>query len=83
MSNYKTYVKSHQEPLPWKWMAPESINYLHFNQKTDVWAFGITLWEIYSLGVSPYPGISWDVNFVKLLEQGFRLSRPEFDEYNL
>lgn len=48
--NYSVYAKKQHEPLPWRWMAPESLRRLEFTEKTDVWAFGITLWEIYSLG---------------------------------
>ncbi len=78
--NYTNYVKTQQEPLPWKWMAPESLRFMHFNEKTDVWAYGVTLWEIYSLGSTPYAGLCWDVNFVQMLERGLRLSKPEFEE---
>ncbi len=45
-----SYLKSHNEPLPWRWMSPESLRRLEFNEKTDIWAFGVAIWEIYSLG---------------------------------
>lgn len=41
--NYSQYVKKQQEPLAWRWMAPESLNRMEFTEKSDVWAFGITL----------------------------------------
>jgi len=47
---YQKYVKTSHEPLPWKWMAPESLAKMEFTSKSDVWSYGITLWEAYSLG---------------------------------
>lgn len=46
------------DPQVWRWMAPETLQKQVFNQKSDVWAFGVTLWEIYSGGTTPYPDIS-------------------------
>ena len=44
--------------LPVRWMPPESILYGKFSTEADVWAFGVTLWEIYSYGLQPYYGYS-------------------------
>ncbi len=78
--NYGQYVKSQQEPLPWKWMAPEALRLNTFDEKTDVWAYGVTLWEIYSLGCIPFSGISWDANFAAMLEGGLRMPKPQYEE---
>ena len=60
--------------LPIKWMAPEAIRYRTFTTKTDVWAFGVTMWETFSLGGTPYPAHR-NKEVLKLLESGERLQR--------
>lgn len=44
--------------LPVRWMAPESILYGKFTVETDVWAYGILLWEIFTFGQQPYSGLT-------------------------
>ncbi|XP_072015142.1 tyrosine-protein kinase ABL1-like [Amphiura filiformis] len=71
--------------FPIKWTAPESLAYNKFSNKSDVWAFGILLWEIATYGSSPYPGVELQHVYEKL-ERGYRMERPEgcpLDVYNL
>nr|AAH77278.1 Syk-prov protein [Xenopus laevis] len=60
---------------PMKWYAPESLNYHKFSSKSDVWSFGILMWEGYSYGLKPYPGMKGNEVTV-FIESGKRLESP-------
>ncbi|KAL7833899.1 hypothetical protein AOLI_G00288590 [Acnodon oligacanthus] len=48
------YTSSVGTKFPEKCSAPEVLNYINFSSKSDVWAFGVLMWEVYSLGKQPY-----------------------------
>ncbi|KJE96419.1 ephrin type-A receptor 4a [Capsaspora owczarzaki ATCC 30864] len=62
--------------MPVKWMAPESINYRTFTTATDVWSFGVCMWEIMSYGEKPYPQLQ-NSDVIDHLESGARLQCPD------
>ncbi|XP_074646910.1 hepatocyte growth factor receptor-like isoform X2 [Tubulanus polymorphus] len=63
--------------LPVRWMAPESFEKNIFDMKTDVWSYGVVLWELITRGVTPYPGVdNWDI--LKYLKEGRILPQPAY-----
>ncbi|XP_047187525.1 protein-tyrosine kinase 2-beta-like isoform X2 [Scophthalmus maximus] len=71
------YYKASISRLPIKWMAPESINFRRFTTASDVWMFGVCVWEIFSTAQQPF---SWLENgqVIIQLESGVRLPKPHF-----
>ncbi|OON22823.1 protein tyrosine kinase, partial [Opisthorchis viverrini] len=69
------YVDEFRERLPFRWMAPESLHDNRFSLKSDVWSFGIYLWELFSLGYTPYPGLSC-ADIDPWLAAGYRNAQP-------
>ena len=63
------------QKLPIKWMAPEAAMYDRFTSKSDVWSFGIVIYEIITYGKVPYPGMT-NGQVLKVLQQGYRMPRP-------
>uniref|UniRef100_A0A8C5AC14 Proto-oncogene tyrosine-protein kinase receptor Ret n=1 Tax=Gadus morhua TaxID=8049 RepID=A0A8C5AC14_GADMO len=80
-----SYVKRSKGRIPVKWMAIESLFDHIYTTQSDVWSFGVLLWETVTLGGNPYPGIAPERLF-NLLKTGYRMEKPEncSDEmYNL
>lgn len=72
------YVRKGDARLPLKWMAPETIFDRVYTIQSDVWSFGVLLWEIFSLGASPYPGVKIDEDFCRRLKEGTRMRAPDY-----
>lgn len=64
------------QKFPIKWTAPEALRENKFTSKSDMWSFGILLWEIYSFGRVPYPRIPL-TDVVMHVERGYRMEAPE------
>ncbi|XP_075943295.1 ephrin type-A receptor 3 isoform X1 [Anarhichas minor] len=79
-SNY--YRQKVATRVPIKWMAMESLSESVYTTKTDVWSFGVTMWEIVSRGRTPYPGVH-NHELLELLVSGHRLKPPEDCDHRL
>lgn len=71
-----SYVKRSKGRIPVKWMAIESLFDHIYTTQSDVWSFGVLLWEIVTLGGNPYPGIPPERLF-NLLKTGYRMEQPD------
>ncbi|KAL0119696.1 hypothetical protein PUN28_007856 [Cardiocondyla obscurior] len=71
----QSYYTASKCKLPIKWMAPESINFRRFTTSSDVWMFGVCMWEILMLGVKPFQGVK-NNEVIRKLENGERLALP-------
>ena len=70
------YEKTNRMEVPWKWMAPEYIFDDYFTLSSDCWSYGVVLWEIMSLGRTPYGYQLYD-KVAGMLESGYRLPCPQ------
>ncbi|AWO99734.1 putative platelet-derived growth factor receptor beta-like [Scophthalmus maximus] len=77
------YIARGNSFLPLKWMSPESIVQSIYSAQSDVWSYGVLLWEIFSLGGSPYPDLPMTQEFYSALKNGYRMSRPEHAPNNI
>eukprot|EP01117_Protostelium_nocturnum_P010334 TRINITY_DN3714_c0_g1_i1.p1 TRINITY_DN3714_c0_g1~~TRINITY_DN3714_c0_g1_i1.p1 ORF type:complete len:930 (+),score=203.69 TRINITY_DN3714_c0_g1_i1:208-2790(+) len=71
------YYKSDSVALPYKWSAPEVVGNNQSSTKSDVWSFGICMWEIFTGGMVPYAGQSNKEVVQSTLEDGCTLNRPK------
>lgn len=76
LSRYGIYTNTRTRKLPLRWLSIEAIRDNVYSSKSDIWAYGVVLWEIGTLGASPYPTIS-NSELIPFLISGNRLERPE------
>jgi hypothetical protein len=70
----KNDIKS---PVPVKWMAPESLFDRKVYPNSDIWSFGVLMWEVFTLGGNPYPSVPVE-NLFDYLKEGNRMSKPMY-----
>lgn len=68
------YRKTSKSPIPFKWLAPECLTELIFYTQSDVWSYGIFLWELFTLGQTPYPHVDTVKDLVTKIVAGYRVS---------
>jgi serine/threonine protein kinase len=78
--SYRGYVRSKEKQIPWRSMAPECFSgKIYFSFESDVWAYGVTLWEIFTVGDTPYSHLDApDERFVYSLKNGMNPGRPDY-----
>ncbi|XP_072877937.1 muscle, skeletal receptor tyrosine-protein kinase isoform X2 [Chlorocebus sabaeus] len=79
------YKANENDAIPIRWMPPESIFYNRYTTESDVWAYGVVLWEIFSYGLQPYYGMAHE-EVIYYVRDGNILSCPEncpVELYNL
>ncbi|XP_055592242.1 vascular endothelial growth factor receptor 1-like isoform X10 [Uranotaenia lowii] len=84
-SMYKNdnYKKKGEAPLPFKWLALECISDNVFSTYSDVWAYGIVLWEFFSLAKVPYPGMEANQDLYNKLRDGYRMEKPQYSTQDI
>ncbi|XP_071524539.1 tyrosine-protein kinase TXK isoform X2 [Panulirus ornatus] len=71
------YTGSGGAKFPIKWAAPEVLNFMRFSSKSDVWAFGVLMWEVFTCGKMPY-GRMKNAEVVEMVQNGRVLEQPRF-----
>eukprot|EP00051_Salpingoeca_urceolata_P021386 m.334896 g.334896 ORF g.334896 m.334896 type:complete len:2339 (-) comp19788_c0_seq2:77-7093(-) len=70
------YKKTSNDRVPVKWLAPESMSSKKYSFQSDVWSFGVLVWEVLTYGESPYPKLT-AVETALAVATGYRLSKPK------
>uniref|UniRef100_A0A8D8YNY4 receptor protein-tyrosine kinase n=1 Tax=Cacopsylla melanoneura TaxID=428564 RepID=A0A8D8YNY4_9HEMI len=70
------YERKSEGRLPIRWMSPEALYDNIFSVKSDIWSFGVLIWEIVTLGSTPYPGMA-AADVMKKVRDGYRLEKPD------
>jgi serine/threonine protein kinase len=76
IQNQEYYRKTTDGRLPVKWMAPEALFHRIYTNQSDVWSYGVLLWEIMTLGGTPYPSVPNMEQLFNLLQSGHRMEKP-------
>ena len=70
------YTSNGGAKFPIKWSPPEVLNYTRFSSKSDIWAFGVLCWEVFTCGEMPY-GRAKNPEVVDMVQRGQVLERPK------
>ena len=73
----QVYISKSDAPIPMRWMAPESLEDNEFSTASDVWSFGVLLWEMYNPSEIPYDNIKNTASLAIKIGKGLRLPIPD------
>ncbi|XP_065841906.1 fibroblast growth factor receptor 4-like [Oscarella lobularis] len=73
---FEYYRKKSKGAVPVRWTAPEALLYKVYTEASDIWSYGIVLWEIATLGGTPHPGIPVERLFSLFASSDYKMSRP-------
>jgi serine/threonine protein kinase len=71
------YYRSHNGVFPVRWTAPESMETMRFTRASDVWSFGIVMYEICTDGTKPYSALKNNQDVIVQVKSGYRMPKPE------
>jgi len=71
-----SYYKSDDNAIPFRWSAPEVLQYRKFSSMSDIWSFGVILWEMFSYGMVPYIGMT-NIDVSEKVISGYKMKQPE------
>jgi serine/threonine protein kinase len=74
------YKKNPRGKIPVKWTAPEALENRVFTTKSDVWSYGVVLWELFTYGHTPYPDVHLGQSYeaiISYLKEGNRMAQPD------
>jgi len=69
------YYEASDQRIPYKWCSPEVLKLGKFSQSSDMWAFGVVLWELFNWGEAPYPGFTNQMVIESVVE-GYTMKIP-------
>lgn len=71
------YIMTEHRRVPFPWCAPESLKTKQFSHASDVWMYGVTVWEMFTFGEEPWVGLNGAQILQKVDKSGERLSLPD------
>lgn len=71
------YIMTERKKVPFPWCAPESLRSRQFSHASDMWMFGVTVWEMFTFGEDPWMGMNGTQILRKIEKDGERLSQPD------
>ncbi len=71
------YYNVQSNAIPLRWSAPEVMQKRQFSSQSDVWSFGVVIWEIFSFGKKPYPEMGNTEAAEKVVLEDYRMPNPD------